>query len=695
MKRRALFAFILVACMFISTSAWSAPASPFPIISEQPDGSSVEVFRRGDEFANWVETPEGYPLVKNTATGFWEYAYVSGNTLTTSGTVYRSNDFPPAGVVRGYKPSQAFVQQRRLAAYGGSAPDRGTWNPRPVSGTRKILAIRVGFADQALNPAVNNTANDFFGATNSVKKYYADQSRGTLQIISAWGGSGVVEVTLDAGDFNGGNHPRDLLDDDTVGVVAAHGNEVAFLESVLAKAAAQGVSFASFDTNGDGRITPDELCVYLIVAGYEGSGSFGSPSVWAHAWFSWTGQGTAHEVSIAGKILSDWAMNGELYDDGVRMPFGVVVHELGHQFCKLPDLYDVAQYNEGLGHFSLMAGGSWGCLPLATPGSTPVNLDAWSRQYLGWETPQTPSSGTITLGTPFNGQHSAVRLSSPSHRSTEYFLAEVRALSGWDAGLGGLRGFSGVAGFIGGLLILHVDDTVGSGSLDQANDFNKYVAGQNQGCMAVEANGSYMASNGSPSNMARGSAYTLWYNGNPNYFGDGTFTGSSSPNSNFYNGTTSGIELRSISAGGTTMTADLTVPAPAVPVAGLVVAPQAHSLAVGGTVTLTASITPDNASNPSVTWTSDNPSVATVTPLLASGNIAAVTRGATVRAISNGTARITVSTTDGSNLTATSTITVGGGGSGSGGGGCSVGAGATIPAVLLLMVPLAMLLKRK
>ena len=84
-----------------------------------------------------------------------------------------------------------------------------------------------------------------------------------------------------------------------------------------------------------------------------------------------------------------------------------------------------------------------------------------------------------------------------------------------------------------------------------------------------------------------------------------------------------------------------------------------------------------------------------VTPLLASGNIAAVTRGATVRAISNGTARITVSTTDGSNLTATSTITVGGGGSGSGGGGCSVGAGATIPAVLLLMVPLAMLLKRK
>ena len=125
MKRRALLAFILVACMFVSTSAWSAPASPFPVISEQPDGSSVEVFG-GDEFVNWVETPEGYPLVKNTTTGFWEYAYVSGNTLTASGTVYRSNELPPAGVMRGFKPSQAFVQQRRLNANGGSVPDKAT-----------------------------------------------------------------------------------------------------------------------------------------------------------------------------------------------------------------------------------------------------------------------------------------------------------------------------------------------------------------------------------------------------------------------------------------------------------------------------------------------------------------------------------------------------------------------------------------
>lgn len=586
--------------MFLSTSAWGAPASPFPIIAEQPDGSSVEVFRRGDEFVNWVETPEGYPLVKNAATGFWEYAYVSGNTLTASGADYRSDGFPPAGAARGFRPSRAFVQQRRFGANGGSLPDRAVWKPIPLSGTRKLLVIRVGFVDQELTTPAADTATAFFGATNSVKKYYADQSRGKLRIISARGESDVLEVLLDAGDFNNGNHPDDLINLDMDDIDIAHANEVAFLESVLAKAVAQGVDFASFDANCDGAITPDELCVYLIVAGYEEAGSALTPSVWAHAWRSDPDMGDEHTVSIAGKVLSDWAMNGELLDVGVQMPFGIVAHELGHQFCNLPDLYDITLYNEGIGYFSLMASGSWGCVPSEAPGSTPVNLDAWSRQYLGWETPQMPAGGTTTLGIPFNGRHPAVRLASPSHRNTEYFLAEVRALSGWDAGLSRLRAFSEAAGFAGGLLILHVDETVGSGSLAQGNDFNEHVAGQHQGCMAVEANGPHLAlgdSDHTPETyyLARGSAYTLWYKENPNSIGDGTLTSSSNPNSNFHDGTSSGIEIRNISAGGTTMTADLTVPA----------------------------------------------------------------------------------------------------GPSGGDGGCAIGVGATIPAALLLMVPLAMLLKRK
>ena len=68
------------------------------------------------------------------------------------------------------------------------------------------------------------------------------------------------------------------------------------------------------------------------------------------------------------------------------------------------------------------------------------------------------------------------------------------------------------------------------------------------------------------------------------------------------------------------------------------------TLTVGGTETLTATVAPDNATDKTVTWTSSNPSVATV-------------ENGVVTAVAPGTAVITVTTQDG-NKTATCTVTV-------------------------------------
>lgn len=569
MKKRNVFLLLALLSFVFASSSWGAPASPFPILTQQPDGTEIELFRQGDEFFNWVETGEGYPLVQSQGTGFWEYARPVGDALESTGIPYRPQAAAPEQVSPHFCPSPERIAALRQERASGNLEVAATWTPQPVSGTRQILAIRVGFVNRTLEVPASNTENAFFGATSSVAKYYSDQSRGTLQVQSALGGTSVLTVNLDAGDANGGNHPDGFID---VGDnITQHQNEVAFVNSVVSKAAAQGINFASFDTNGDGRITPDELTVYLIVAGYEESGPALTPSVWAHAWSSWTNMGAAHMVTIAGKLLTNWAMNGELYDTGVAMPVGIICHELGHQFCKLPDLYDVNQANEGLGDFSLMASGSWGCESNAVPGSKPVNLDTWSRYYLGWETPQTPSMGssleassaTVTFGTPYNGTYPAVRLASSSHRSTEYFLAEVRALSGWDAGLEGLTGFQNEVWPGAGILILHVDENIGSGSLENGNDFNAFVAGQNQGCMAVEANGINMAK--TDGNADRGTPYTLWYSGNPNYVGNGTFTPTSNPDSNFYDGTSSNVEVTNISASGATMTATVQTDGPISP----------------------------------------------------------------------------------------------------------------------------------
>jgi len=81
-----------------------------------------------------------------------------------------------------------------------------------------------------------------------------------------------------------------------------------------------------------------------------------------------------------------------------------------------------------------------------------------------------------------------------------------------------------------------------------------------------------------------------------------------------------------------------------VPVTGVSLNKTSLSLAVGGSATLTATVAPDNATNKAVTWTSSDATKATV----ANG---------VVRAVSAGSATITVKTADGGK-TATCTVTV-------------------------------------
>ncbi len=95
----------------------------------------------------------------------------------------------------------------------------------------------------------------------------------------------------------------------------------------------------------------------------------------------------------------------------------------------------------------------------------------------------------------------------------------------------------------------------------------------------------------------------------------------------------------------TSQAATLTVTAATVSVTGVTLSKTSANLTVGGTVILNATITPSDATNKNVTWSSDNISVATVD---ADGKVTAA--GA-------GTATITVATADG-NKTATCAVTV-------------------------------------
>lgn len=81
-------------------------------------------------------------------------------------------------------------------------------------------------------------------------------------------------------------------------------------------------------------------------------------------------------------------------------------------------------------------------------------------------------------------------------------------------------------------------------------------------------------------------------------------------------------------------------------VTAITLSKQALSMEIGKTESLTAEVTPNNATDKTVTWTSDKPAVATVN---ANG---------TVTAVSAGTAVITATANDGSGATAKCTVTV-------------------------------------
>ena len=60
----------------LSIPLMAVPATPFLITFEQPDGSRFQAHLRGDEYFSWIETGNKLIIVKNEASGFFEFAVV-------------------------------------------------------------------------------------------------------------------------------------------------------------------------------------------------------------------------------------------------------------------------------------------------------------------------------------------------------------------------------------------------------------------------------------------------------------------------------------------------------------------------------------------------------------------------------------------------------------------------------------------
>lgn len=279
---------------------------------------------------------------------------------------------------------------------------------------------------------------------------------------------------------------------------------MALLVNDAVAAADAQVDFTQFAVNGE---VPN---VFLIHPGTGAEWNLDPSIIWSHKWevsdaayyneWAQTGQEPAtwdyeaHKITADGVKINSYAIEPEVGGDltgylgAVSGPYppqvGVYAHEFGH-VLGVPDLYDYGYDSEGVGAYTIMAGGSWTRYPNSAPysGNSPVYFDAWSKIYLGFAAP----SATVTSGSQqFTLQPATgiVKLVVPGSNGSEYFLVENRQQTKGSYDLGLSR-----YGDVHGLAIYHVDENVLSRNFWRPNEAQNWFQSRKQGVMVDPSTG--------------------------------------------------------------------------------------------------------------------------------------------------------------------------------------------------------------
>lgn len=429
-----LFAFI--ACI---QNAFAIPAPHKVSNLKQPDGKSLDVFIKGDEFFHYVQSTDGYVLLRDKK-GYYTYAVQDSIGNLRFGNIVASNEQNRTKAdnlfLRSVKPGLFFSDaqlnkatnrriQNALSRKKSSNSLKTVTNTLkssfPTTGSTKSLIILVNFSDVKFSPTNDNVAftkmlneegYNLNGHVGSVRDYFKYNSVGAFTPEFEVAGP----VTLSKTRAYYGQNDED-------------GNDLHPAEMVVdaCKQIANQFDFSKFDNDNDGNV--DNIYVYFAGNGEADGG--GENTIWPH---SWNIDGEGLSLTLNGKKIAQYACSSELDWDDRRSGIGTFTHEFSHTLG-LQDMYDVdyEKYN-GLGfdlcEWSLMAYGSYngeGCVPPC--------LTLLERTILGWAVPETlDKSGEITL-TDLGSTNKGCILKT--NNKGEYFLLENRqtGLNPWDIDL--------------------------------------------------------------------------------------------------------------------------------------------------------------------------------------------------------------------------------------------------------------------
>lgn len=374
-------------------------------------------------------------------------------------------------------------------------------------GHHRLVVILIDFQDVSHDPANDSEYfhNLLFSGSNphSMYNYYYENSYGQTTIsgtILGW------YTSIHNMSYYGAD--GDKID-------RLNGSIYELTREAVQLANADGFNFSQYDSDDDNYI--DHIIIIHAGPGQESGGrSYGPNAIWSHHWSIWPPE------QVDGIFAGDYSMVAEY------SPMGTTAHEFGHDLG-LPDLYDTDGSSNGIGAWGTMGFGSW-----LSGGEVPAHFCAWSKVYLGWIEPKEIETNEIGFALDCVENSKIDTIIKIPLASNEYFLLENRSKIRFDEYLPGE-----------GLLIWHIDDSVGFVSFNNVNmdeDHKRVDLEEADGRYDLDGKANY------------GDYADPYYLDNVVSFGNST-----DPSSQLYMGDISDVRIQNISEPGTTMSLNIIV----------------------------------------------------------------------------------------------------------------------------------------
>ncbi len=496
---------------------------PIPFDGEEftftnPDGTEFTVLGWGNQFSAMFETLDGYTVVKDPESGYYQYATASEDgRLVPSGVPVGGESEPAAlGVPQHLRPrpeaAKAQAQasraetgppprwetRRREKRASRSASRHSTEDEEPVppagatTGSYVGLCLLIQFPDvsatisqQEVSNYCNQVGYSGFGNSGSVRDYFHDVSDGKLTYTNV--------VTA----YHTASKKRSYYTDPTLPWLK-RGRELVI--EALDALKAGGFNFSQLTADSKGFVRA--LSVFYAGANVNN---------WREGLWPGSSSLVSPYVASSSRKLYDF----QITNMGATLTLRTFCHENGHMLCDFPDLYDYGYQSNGVGDFCLMCSGG--------SGLNPVEPCAYLKREAGWAS----SEHVVAPGMSYVVTSTTNDFLVHAKSAEEYFVIENRLRSGRDAALPDE-----------GLAIWHVDEK-GSNSNEQMTPAQHYE------CSLEQADGKFDLEKG----INQGDAGDLF--GAPGAPAFGTAT---APNSRWWDGTSSDLEITAISAPATTMT---------------------------------------------------------------------------------------------------------------------------------------------